>query len=36
LRAGKKVVFDSETMKVTNAPEAHKYLAREYRPGWEL
>ena len=36
LRAGKKVLFDSENMKITNAPEAEKYLYREYRKGWEL
>ncbi len=36
LRAGKKVLFDSENMAVTNAPEANKYLRREYRKGWEL
>jgi hypothetical protein len=23
-------------MKVTNVPEANKYLVREYRKGWEL
>jgi hypothetical protein len=23
-------------MKVTNLPEANKYLVREYRKGWEL
>jgi hypothetical protein len=36
LRAGKKVIFDSENMKITNAPDANKYLYREYRKGWEL
>ncbi len=36
LRAGKKVEYDSASMKITNVPEANKYLAREYRPGWEL
>ncbi len=36
LRCGKKVLFDSEKMAVTNASEANKYLYREYRPGWEL
>jgi predicted dehydrogenase len=36
LRAGKKVCFDSTAMKITNAPEANKYLYREYRKGWEL
>lgn len=36
LRAGKKVLFDSAAMKITNAPEANKFLRREYRQGWEL
>jgi len=36
LRVGTKVLFDSENMKITNAPEAEKYLYREYRQGWEL
>ena len=36
LRAGKKVLFDGESMKITNAPDANKYLYREYRQGWEL
>jgi hypothetical protein len=36
LRAGKRVEYDSENMKITNIPEANKYLVREYRKGWEL
>jgi predicted dehydrogenase len=36
LRAGRKVVFDNQAMKITNAPEANKYLRRDYRKGWEL
>jgi len=36
LRAGKKVEYDSANMKITNIPEANKYLIREYRKGWEL
>lgn len=36
LRAGKKVLFDSENLKITNAADADKYLYREYRQGWEL
>ncbi len=36
LRAGRKVLFDSEAMKITNAPGANKYLVREYREGWKL
>jgi hypothetical protein len=30
------VEFDSEAMRITNHPEANRYLVRDYRPGWEL
>ncbi|MHB1033762.1 MAG: Gfo/Idh/MocA family protein [Pirellulales bacterium] len=33
---GKKLVWDSENLKVTNLPDANKYLHYEYRPGWTL
>src|SRR5207249_4685237 len=33
---GKGLRFDSANMKITNFPEANKYLPREYRKGWEL
>jgi hypothetical protein len=36
LRAGKTVEYDTASMKITNLPDANKYLTREYRPGWEL
>jgi hypothetical protein len=36
LRAGKKVEYDTTNMKITNIPEANKFLVREYRKGWEL
>ena len=36
LRAGRKVDYDAESMKITNFQEADKYLTREYRKGWEL
>jgi len=36
LRAGKKVLFDSDNVKITNDTEANQYLYREYRKGWEL
>src|ERR1700741_2785289 len=36
LRAGRRVEYDSANMKITNIPEANKYLVREYRKGWEL
>jgi hypothetical protein len=36
LRAGRKVLFDSAAMKITNVASANQYLHREYRKGWEL
>ena len=36
LRAKKKIEYDSATMKISNLPEANKYLYREYRQGWEM
>ena len=36
LRAGEKVDYDSANMKITNLPEANKFLVREYRKGWEI
>jgi hypothetical protein len=36
LRAGKKVVYNSTEIKITNNPDANKYLVREYRKGWEI
>ncbi|HTQ95285.1 MAG TPA: Gfo/Idh/MocA family oxidoreductase [Candidatus Acidoferrum sp.] len=34
LRAGKKIVYDSQNMRVTNVPDANQYLSRQYRTGW--
>ena len=36
VRAGKKLYWDGPNMRVTNIPEANKYLRREYRAGWTL
>jgi hypothetical protein len=36
LRARKRVEYDLVNMKITNDPEANKFLTREYRQGWEL
>jgi predicted dehydrogenase len=36
LRAGKKIMYDGETMTVTNLPRANDFLRREYREGWGL
>ena len=35
-RAGRKLYWDGPNFKVTNMPEAGKYLKREYREGWRL
>jgi hypothetical protein len=35
LRTGKKLLYDGESMKITNLPDANKYLVREYRKGWD-
>ncbi len=35
-RVGKKLEWDPETLRCPNAPEADKYIRREYRKGWEL
>jgi predicted dehydrogenase len=36
MRAGKKLEWDAENMRFTNAPDAEKYLHFEYRNGWTL
>jgi len=35
LRAGSKLVYDSQARKITNNVEANKYLSRAYRKGWD-
>jgi predicted dehydrogenase len=35
-RVGKKLEWDAENLRARNAPEAEKYIHREYRKGWEL
>jgi hypothetical protein len=35
LRTRQRLLYDAENMKITNVPDANKYLAREYRNGWE-
>ncbi len=34
LRTGKLLKYDAASMKITNVPDANKYLGREYRAGW--
>lgn len=36
VRAGKRIEWDSENMKVTNVPEANRYVRPKYRAGWSL
>jgi hypothetical protein len=33
---GRRLLFDAAAGRITNVPEANKYLTREYRNGWEL
>jgi len=35
-RLGKKIHWDAENLRVTNAPEAKPLIRREYRKGWKL
>jgi len=35
-RVGKKLEWDAENLRCTNAPEANPFIRREYRKGWEL
>lgn len=35
LRTRQRLLYDAANMKITNVPEANKYLSREYRKGWE-
>jgi len=33
---GERIAYDGANMKITNKPDANKFLTREYRKGWEL
>jgi predicted dehydrogenase len=35
-RAGKKLHWDTQAMRATNAPDAEPFIRREYRKGWKL
>jgi len=35
-RSGKMIAWDTENLRVTNAPEAQQFVHKEYRPGWSL
>jgi predicted dehydrogenase len=36
LKAGSKILYDAENMRVTNNSDANQYLKREMRQGWQL
>jgi hypothetical protein len=36
LRTGKRLLYDASARKITNVSDANRYLAREYRKGFEL
>lgn len=36
LKVGRRIDWDPVGLKVTNCPEANRYVKREYRPGWEV
>jgi predicted dehydrogenase len=36
VRTGKRIEWNSKKMKVTNVPEANKYVSKTYRAGWEI
>lgn len=36
VRTGEKLNWDCQNLKITNVPDANKYLHRQYRPGWTL
>jgi predicted dehydrogenase len=36
LRVGRKIEWDSEALRVSNIPEAARFIRREYRQGWSL
>ena len=35
LRTNRLLKYDAANLTITNVPEAHKYLSREYRAGWD-
>ena len=35
-RAGKKIEWDAKNLRIPNAPDAERFLGREYRKGWML
>ena len=35
-RAGKKIEWDTKNLRIPNAPDAERFIGREYRKGWAL
>lgn len=35
-RSGKKIQWDTKEMRATNAPDAERFIRRDYRKGWKL
>jgi len=35
-RVDARILWDAKNLKVTNIPEADKYIRTEYRKGWSL
>jgi predicted dehydrogenase len=35
-RAGKRIEWDAKALRIGNAPEAERFLGRDYRKGWKL
>ena len=35
LRARKRLLYDPDARRITNVPDANRYLSREYRAGWK-
>ena len=35
-RAGRKIEWDAASLRIPNAPEAERFLGRDYRQGWQL
>jgi hypothetical protein len=36
IRAGQKIEWDSKNLKVTNVPDANRFLRKQYPKGWEI
>ena len=35
-RAGRRIDWDAGSMRIANAPDAERFLGREYQAGWKL